>query len=126
MSILAAVDGEAGSEAVLEEGYALARAFDEDLIVLHVLPETEDREQAEVVARGLVEETLDKPENVSIVGRLGDPEARILSQADDEDARYIVLGSRKQTPVGKALFGSVAQVVMLNTDRSVVVVSGSG
>jgi nucleotide-binding universal stress UspA family protein len=60
-----------------------------------------------------------------VVGHLGDPEVRILREAEDVDASYIVMGSRKQSPVGKALFGSVAQVVLLNTDRPVVVVSES-
>jgi hypothetical protein len=51
--------------------------------------------------------------------------AATLRVADSRDAQYIILGSRKQSPVGKALFGSVAQVVLLNTDRAVVIVSGS-
>jgi nucleotide-binding universal stress UspA family protein len=125
MSILTAVDDEAGSHAAIRHGRDLARAFDEELFVLHVRPDTEERETARAVAQGLVDEVINGEENISAVGRLGEPDARILREADDRDARYIVLGSRKQTPVGKALFGSVAQVVLLNTDRPVVIVSGS-
>jgi nucleotide-binding universal stress UspA family protein len=125
MTILAAVDDEDGSRAVVRHGHDLAQAFDEELVVLHVLPETEERETARAVAQKFVDEVLDDETNVSADGRLGDPEARILREAQDSDARYVVLGSRKQTPVGKALFGSVAQVVLLNTDRSIVIVSAN-
>jgi nucleotide-binding universal stress UspA family protein len=123
MTILAAVDDEDGSRAVVQHGYDLAQAFNEELVVLHVLPETEDRKTAQTVAQRFVEEVLDDEEDISAVGRLGDPEARILREAQDSSACYIVLGSRKQTPVGKALFGSVAQIILLNTDRPVVIVS---
>jgi nucleotide-binding universal stress UspA family protein len=123
MTILAAVDDEDGSRAVVRHGHDLAQAFNEELVVLHVLPETEDRKTAQTVAQRLVEEVLDDETDISAVGRLGDPEARILREAQDSSAHYIVLGSRKQTPVGKALFGSVTQIVLLNTDRPVVTVS---
>jgi nucleotide-binding universal stress UspA family protein len=124
MSILTAIDGEAGSRTAVRHGKDLAQAFDDELVVMHVRPETDTRESARAVAQELVDEIADG-ESVTVVGRLGEPDARILREADDRDARYIVLGSRKQTPVGKALFGSVAQVVLLNTDRAVVIVSGS-
>lgn len=45
----------------------------------------------------------------------------ILRHADQEDVDSIVLGGRKRSPAGKALFGSVTQRVILNTDRPVVV-----
>lgn len=125
MPIIAAVDDEDGSRNVVQHGYNLAQALNEELIVFHVLPETESRETAQGVAQKFVDEVVDNGDNVSVHGQLGDPEARILREAEDIDARYIVLGSRKQTPVGKALFGSVAQVVLLNTDRSVVIVSAN-
>ena len=124
VSILTAIDGEAGSRAAIQHGYDLANAFEEDLVVMHVRPETDTREHAQAVAQELVDEVAGDPQ-ISVIGRLGEPDARILREADNRDARYIVLGSRKQTPVGKALFGSVAQVVLLNTDRAVVIVSES-
>jgi nucleotide-binding universal stress UspA family protein len=48
----------------------------------------------------------------------------ILNQADEQDVDSLVLGGRKRSPAGKALFGSVTQSVILNTDRPVVVTGG--
>lgn len=45
----------------------------------------------------------------------------ILRNADEYDVDSIVLGGRKRSPAGKAIFGSVTQKVILNTDRPVVV-----
>lgn len=45
----------------------------------------------------------------------------ILRNAEEYDVDSIVLGGRKRSPAGKALFGSVTQKVILNTDRPVVV-----
>lgn len=48
----------------------------------------------------------------------------ILRAADEHDVDSIVLGGRKRSPAGKAIFGSVTQSVILNTDRPVVVTGG--
>jgi len=52
----------------------------------------------------------------------GDPKETIVDVAHELDVDMIALGGRKQTPVGKALFGSVArQAVLLNAARPVFV-----
>lgn len=51
----------------------------------------------------------------------GSPAATILRVADDVDADLIVLGGRKRSPLGSALFGSVSQQVTFDAKRPVVV-----
>lgn len=122
MSILAAVD-EDGSTDVVQQGYELAQALGEELVVLNVQPETESIEAAEEVASNAIRLALDDPENVTAAGALGDPAPRILNEAEERDVSYIVLGPHKQTPIGKALMGSVSQLVLLNAECTVVFVA---
>jgi nucleotide-binding universal stress UspA family protein len=51
----------------------------------------------------------------------GDPAEAIIDAADEADADLIVIGGRKRSPAGKALFGSVTQTVILNAGRPVLV-----
>jgi nucleotide-binding universal stress UspA family protein len=50
----------------------------------------------------------------------GDPADAIVSTADELDADLIVVGGRKRSPAGKALFGSVTQSVILGANRPVM------
>lgn len=50
------------------------------------------------------------------------PTADVLQFAEEIDADELVIGVRERSPAGKALFGSVAQKLLLNSDRPVVVV----
>ncbi|MFA9426436.1 universal stress protein [Natronorubrum sp. A-ect3] len=52
----------------------------------------------------------------------GEPADTILEIATEQDSDVIVLGNGNQSPVGKMLFGSVAQDVVLESDRPVTVV----
>jgi nucleotide-binding universal stress UspA family protein len=51
----------------------------------------------------------------------GAPADAIIETADELDADLIVLAGRKRSPAGKALFGSVTQAVILNSNRPVLV-----
>lgn len=51
----------------------------------------------------------------------GDTTQDIIDDAEENDVDAIVLGGRKRSPAGKAIFGSVTQSVILNTERPVVV-----
>ncbi|MDQ2052813.1 universal stress protein [Natronolimnohabitans sp. A-GB9] len=139
MVVVAAVDQSKDVQHVLEEGRELADAFDESLHVVHAVDSIEfaeaqrehvsesadgegvlDRQQfAEDRLRGLLGE---EDGDVEIVGLDGDPAESIVEYATEHDARYVVLGGRKRSPVGKALFGSVAQSVVLSLDRPTVIV----
>lgn len=55
----------------------------------------------------------------------GDPSQSITQRADEIDADAICIAGRKRSPAGKALFGSVAQEVILGTDRPVLVISAT-
>ncbi|ELZ22986.1 universal stress protein [Natrinema limicola] len=83
----------------------------------------EDHDSAsEIDAVRRAAETLeDAGIDVTIVEDSGDTEEDILEHAEAHDVDTIVLGGRKRSPVGKALFGSISQGVILNTDRPVVI-----
>ncbi|GGN23033.1 universal stress protein [Halarchaeum nitratireducens] len=142
MVILAAVGEQHDQEAIIETGRDLAEAYDDDLRVLHVIPEDEaeshfesvrsidqfsntsfsiEIERAEDIAERLVEMALgDVPATITPAGRIGDPTEEILDDAASVGPRYIVIGGRKRSPTGKALFGSVTQSVILSADHPVV------
>ncbi|MEF8788877.1 MAG: universal stress protein [Haloarculaceae archaeon] len=52
--------------------------------------------------------------DVVVLGALGDRADRIVREAGDWSADLVVVGGRKRSPAGKAVFGSVAQEVMMN------------
>ncbi|MBV0903721.1 universal stress protein [Haloarcula salina] len=51
----------------------------------------------------------------------GDPAEIILNTASDVDADAIVMAPGSRSPVGKVLFGSVTQGVLLDADQPVIV-----
>lgn len=52
--------------------------------------------------------------------RMGEPAEKIVESAAGRDVDAICLSGRKRSPAGKVLFGSVAQSVVLGTDRAVL------
>lgn len=56
-----------------------------------------------------------------IIEGSGDTADDIINRAEVDDVELIVLGGRRRRPTGKILFGSVAQSVLLNTDRPVAI-----
>lgn len=148
MTILVAVGEKSTSNELIETAYELAVAFGDELEVLHVIPREEaedhfrtlrsipefrdmslsvEEERAEEVSRRLVDDALPEYDHdaVRAVGRIGDPAESILSVADAHDARYVVVGGKKRSPAGKALFGSVTQSVLLNAEVPTVTVMDS-
>lgn len=137
MPIVAAVDRNERAAAVVREAARLGEAFDEPVEVVHVLDRDEfvslertqvsetgetvpiDRvvEVAERIAAEAVEEAGVEAE---AVGLMGDPAEEIVSYAADRDASYVVIAGRSRSPVGKALFGSVVQSVLLTAECPVV------
>lgn len=131
MSLLAAIDTDRGAEAVVSTGHELATALEEDLVVLYVVPESENRERKQAEIEDILEEAVGDSDRVELrvidqpSGRdvpSGRTATGILDVADDIDARYIVVGSRKRTPIGKVMLGSIAQLVLINAEVPVVTV----
>ncbi|GAB7017275.1 universal stress protein [Halostagnicola sp. A-GB9-2] len=137
MAILCAIDDDHSTEAVLTTADDLARAFDDELVVLSVM--TEDRfearaknqpeyyvddaaREAQTTARETAGDVLESTDRVVARGRVGDPAEEILEVAERLPARYLVVGGRKRSPVGKALFGSVTQSILLGASSPVVAV----
>ena len=140
MVVIAAVDRSERTKRVVEEAVEVAVAFDESVHVVHVLSRSEfvELEQTEVkktgrgvgidrirehaakLAERAAEATrIDVP--IEYEGRVGDAAEEVLEYASDQDARYIIVGPRKKSPTGKALFGSVSQWILLNSNCPVVV-----
>lgn len=59
---------------------------------------------------------------VDLARRHGEPAEEILACAKELDADEIVMAPRKRSKVGKAMFGSVGQRVIIDADRPVVIV----
>lgn len=74
------------------------------------------------VARDVVIKTLDDTAGTTLVGRVGDPVEEVLGEADRRSVEYLVIGGRKRTPVGKAVFGSKTQSILLTASCPVVTV----
>lgn len=137
MVIVAAVDRSENTDRIVEEGQKLADAFSEDLHTVHVLSRSELRdiertsfkesgkavgmeqikEEAEHIAR---ESASDIAPDATAVGLVGEAAEEITDYANDHDAAYVVVGGRKLSPVGKAIFGSTTQSVLLAADCPVV------
>lgn len=95
-----------------EAGTAVIDEINEDLPELRDAPES-----VEIAERRLADAGVES-ERTQMVG---EPAEGILRTAAEIDADAIVLGSQDRTPVGKAVFGSVSQEVILQAERTVIV-----
>ncbi|MBX0323232.1 universal stress protein [Halomicroarcula sp. F13] len=60
----------------------------------------------------------------SVRGAVGNHGEQIVDLAEETGADLVVVGGRKRSPTGKAVFGSTAQEVMLNAPCPVTFVRG--
>ncbi|WP_144903848.1 universal stress protein [Halobellus captivus] len=137
MAIVAAIDRSDRAEDVVREAGTLAEAFDDTVHLVHVLTRTEfvelertnvnntgeplDLDEVKAVAKEIAAEAA---EGLTVpyecFGLIGDPASTIVDYVEEEGARYLVIGARKRSPTGKALFGSAAQSMLLNAPCPVV------
>ncbi|KYH24745.1 universal stress protein family protein [Halalkalicoccus paucihalophilus] len=138
MVIVAAISDSEQSRDIAARADELAQAFDDELALIHVIEETEytriveKQSNTRETGAGSVEDNaaaqaadgLDEviSTDYDVIGRVGNPGKKVVEYADEVDARYVVVGGRARSPVGKALFGSVTQSILLNTERPAVTV----
>lgn len=146
MTFLIAVSGDDDVAGLMDVGKELADGLETELTVVHVAS-TDDfeayRDELENVP-GMSEYSIDQredsaartaerlveamvsedeiPEDISYIGKVGDPASEVVSAVNEIDARYLVIGGRKRSPTGKAVFGSVTQSILLNTEVPTVTV----
>lgn len=150
MTILVSLE-KTGESELVRIGATLASAYDEPLVVTHVIEQKQyeqvrngklnrtvvranddeptavdnyDREvasdDAATVASGVVKNVLESTADVTVTGRVGDVASEVIAEAREQGARSIVVGGHKRSPVGKAIFGSVTQSLLLNAERPVI------
>lgn len=145
MTILVAVDEKPGTEKVLSVAYDLATTYDDELVAVHVFPEedvndhfdslreipefqdlsfSQESDRARRIAESFIDSYLPEADSNRVrgTGAIGNPADCIVEEADRLDARYVVIGGRRRSPTGKALFGSVTQTVLLRSESPVLTV----
>ncbi|NUE02088.1 universal stress protein [Halorubraceae archaeon YAN] len=97
---------------------------DVNITVLHCFEDNPSGASATQIGsvRRLTEQLDDAGIGYTVREDSGNPSDAILSLAADVDADLLVIGGRKRSPTGKALFGSVTQSVILESDRPITVV----
>lgn len=132
MPVLAAIDIDMRSDAIISEAKSLADAFDEELHVIHANSLADLKEISQTDSdhkRTIVEQFEDEITEIASpisdvvvpVCAIGQPATEVVEYAKRHDVIYVVIGGRRRSPVQKAIFGSTAQKILLNAPCSVVV-----
>lgn len=136
--IVAAVDKSERSQDIVEEAAAIAQAFDEPLHIVHVMSRSEfvklERDNVDLEgeavsldevragAASVAEDAGREEIEYEAIGLIGKAGEEIVRYASNNEADYIVVAPGRRSPAGKAMFGSVAQSVILNAECPVVAV----
>lgn len=137
MPVIAAVDQSDRAPLVVNQARELADEYGVELHVVHVgqfsvgnlatdsTQDDTDMEDVRREAREIATEVGSREiarDDFKPVGLVGNPAEAIIEYSEEQDPEYIVVSGRKQSPVGKAVFGSVTQSLLLNADRPIVTV----
>jgi nucleotide-binding universal stress UspA family protein len=132
-TILIAVENdEERMEPVIDHATEMAAGLDAEVVLYHVYGDEEfeslldasrfdsadpvelARQNAtvEAAAERLRESNVD----FSVQASTGDPGDELVGYISENDIDHVFVGGRKRSPAQKAIFGSVSQEVLLNTD----------
>ncbi|MES3162275.1 MAG: universal stress protein [Halorubrum sp.] len=139
---LAVVEAKEATKELVAEAGKLAKGVDAELFLLHVTTEEEFQDRrstlenvagldteynvdsarsgAQQFAQKLGSEVLDELEFTAL-GRIGSPQDTILETAETKDIDHIFIHGKQRSPTGKAVFGDLAQAIILNFDGPVTV-----
>ena len=128
MSIMVAYDGSEVAKDALRLAREHARAFSEDIEVVQVAENGDDLNYSKIdhLERNLNRDIASMIKNEDIAYKTtllvgsGTAGEQILHHLDVQDIKSIFMGVRRRSKVGKVLFGSTAQYVILNAPCPVV------
>lgn len=140
MTIVAAISDAGHDAAVVREGRTLAERLGTDLYVVIVMEASDfvdlertsiertgsgiDRDDleamAETVAADIAADAIDDDFEYQVAAFVGEPVEELTAFAESHDVEYLVIGGRKRSPIGKLVFGSTAQSILLNYDGPIV------
>lgn len=143
---LAIVEATEATKSLVAEAGTLAAGVDAELFLLHVTTEDEfqdrqaalesvdslggdygvyDAEQgAERFAENIGQDVLGEDVSFTALGRIGERETEILSVADEYDVDHVFVHGKQRSPAGKAVFGDLAQSIILEFDGPVTITTG--
>lgn len=140
------VDASDGAKRLVREAGELAAGVDAELTLLHVTEEEEYADKASAMASipdANVSYTLDRAEEggrqfardvarealegveveYEAVGEVGNRVDTVLSVAETRGCDHVFVAGQKRSPAGKALFGDVAQSVILEFEGAVTIIA---
>lgn len=129
MTVAVAHQTSATARLALSHAVQEAKYRDTDLAVLHIVDSALDADREEAYRLGVsdeIERAVGPDSDVAwtlhlktVSGDLGDAIVDLTHRLRPE---LLVLGARRRSPAGKALFGSVAQTIILEAEVPVLVV----
>lgn len=125
---------------VIDQAATIASGMEAAVVLVHVFPEAEfdalldeleaDSSSPDALARQneTVREAAgvmrDHGIDIEIHGAVGDPGDELLAFIESHEVDHVFLGSRRRSPAGKAVLGSVAQQILLSSERPCTIVVG--